>query len=73
VFLSAFLPDLVWDFKAFLYVAVVGLASDVAAARGEIGSGGDRAEVSESSGVREGGADADSVNVLKLRQRGRQT
>jgi len=28
---------------------------------------------SESSGVREGGADADSANVLRLRRRGRQT
>ncbi len=35
------LSDLVRDFKAFLYVAVVGLASGVARARGESGSGGD--------------------------------
>src|SRR5712691_4109677 len=60
------LSNLVWDFKAFLYVAVVGLASGVAA-RGE--SGVTELQDSESSGVSEGGADADSANVLRLRQR----
>jgi hypothetical protein len=64
--------DLVWDFKPFVYGAVVGLASGVVA-RGESGSSGDGTEDSESSGVREGGADADSANVLRLRQRRRQT
>ena len=53
---------LVWDFKAFVYVTVVGLASGVSAARGGSGSGGDKTENTESSGVREGGADADSFN-----------